>query len=43
MGSLPSSVPTTPQLGVVGKSAEGALNPDVCVTNKEVKHYLTQY
>ena len=33
----------TIHLGVVGKLAEGALNPTVCVTDKDVKQRQSQY
>ena len=36
-------VDRTTQLGVIGKLAEGALNPTVHVANKDVKQHQPQY
>ena len=43
MASLPSIVSTAPlSLGVISKLAEGALDPAVCVIDKDVEEYQTQ-
>ncbi|PKU32521.1 serine-rich hypothetical protein [Limosa lapponica baueri] len=33
----------TTQLGVIGKLAEGALDPTVCVIDEDIKQYCFQY
>jgi len=33
----------TTQLGVIGKLAEGALDPTAYVTDEDIKEYLSQY
>ncbi|KAK4827407.1 hypothetical protein QYF61_017837 [Mycteria americana] len=33
----------TTQVGIIGKLAEGALNPTVHVTDKDIKHHQSQY
>jgi len=45
LDSIPSlqSVDRTTQLGVIGKLAEGALNPDIHVADKDVEHCQSQY
>ncbi|KAK4828658.1 hypothetical protein QYF61_000376 [Mycteria americana] len=45
LDSIPSlqHVECTTQLGVICKLAEGALNPTVLVTNKDVKQHWSQY
>lgn len=39
MASLPSSMSTVPQLGVVSRVAEGVLDPAVHVINEDIKQY----
>ncbi|PKU36589.1 hypothetical protein llap_13111 [Limosa lapponica baueri] len=43
MASLPSSMLTAPQLGVISNLAEGVLNPTVHVADKDVKQHQSQY
>ena len=44
MASCPSGASTAPpQLGIISKLAEGALNPTVNVTDEDIEEYQSQY